>query len=287
MFKTYQTQINDALLQTVLEMGPQTLLRDACEYSLMSEGKRIRPLIVLMVADALNFKMNVMPAALSVELFHTASLIADDLPCMDNDDVRRSRASLHKKFGESTAILTSYALIAAGYREIYKNGQAMKKHDRCAGQASDTALFCIDLASQAAGIQGAVSGQFLDLFPPDQAKETIEKIIYQKTVTLFEIAFVFGWFFGGGDPSRLKELQSVAYHFGMAFQIADDVSDDVQDLKGLKETNISALLGKEEATSLFHQEMILLEQNLKELGLWTDAFQTLYLNLLDKALKGF
>ncbi|MBU6446236.1 MAG: polyprenyl synthetase family protein, partial [Verrucomicrobia bacterium] len=160
-------------------MGEKNTLRDACEYALRGGGKRLRPTIVLMIAEALGFGADAMPAALSVEFFHTASLIADDLPCMDNDDVRRNRPSLHKVFGESAAILASYALIAEGYGGIYRNS----------GNNPKAAVICLEAATRCAGISGATGGQFLDLYPPDFSFETVQKIIYQKTVTLFEISF--------------------------------------------------------------------------------------------------
>lgn len=118
-------------------------------------GKRLRPILVLMIADALGLGADVMPAALSVEFFHTASLIADDLPCMDNDDLRRERPSLHKVFGESVAILASYALIAEGYGAIARNGQ----------NCPASAVICLEAVRRAAGIRGATHGQFLDLSP--------------------------------------------------------------------------------------------------------------------------
>ena len=84
-------------------------------------------MIVLLIADALGCGLPVMEAALSVEFFHTASLIADDLPCMDNDDFRRNKPSLHKMFGETVALLASYALIAAGYERIFTSVQTLGK----------------------------------------------------------------------------------------------------------------------------------------------------------------
>ena len=89
-------KIEEELFSFVEKMGERNTLRDACGYALTNGGKRLRPLFVLMIADALGFGLDAMPAALGVEFFHTASLIADDLPCMDDDDMRRSRPSLHK-----------------------------------------------------------------------------------------------------------------------------------------------------------------------------------------------
>ena len=179
MLRKYTQRIEEGLILSVAEMGEKNRLRDSCEYSLMGGGKRIRPLLVLLIGEALEKGGDVLPSALSVEFFHTASLIADDLPCMDNDDFRRNRSSLHKEFGESVAILSSYTLIAAGYEGIYKNAVLMKKNKGLAERADAAVLFSLETAARCAGIQGATNGQFLDLFPPDQSGETIQKIIYQ------------------------------------------------------------------------------------------------------------
>lgn len=267
----YRTSIEAALRRSIEEMGEKSALRDACEYALLNEGKRLRPILVLMIADAIGLGAHVEPAALSVEFFHTASLIADDLPCMDNEDFRRERPSLHKVFGESIAILTSYALIAEGYGGIAKNSQ----------NCPSSSLICLEAARRCAGIHGATNGQVLDLFPPDTRLETIQKIIYQKTVTLFEISFIFGWIFGGGHPEKLEEVKRCAYHLGMAFQIADDLID----LFKKDRINIALALGKETAVHLFDEEMDGFVSSSKKLGLWGPQFQQIrdWLTQMQKA----
>src|SRR3989344_1352652 len=264
----YRSSIDAELHKAILVMGEKTRLREACEYALFSGGKRLRPKLVLMIAKALGHGLDAMPAALSVEFFHTASLIADDLPCMDNDDERRNRPSLHRAFEESIALLTSYTFIASGYGGIYKNGQRMKEVRGF--QANEATIRCLEIATRCAGIFGATNGQFLDLFPPDQSLETIRKIIEQKTVTLFQISFVFGWLFGGGDAVRLPLVESTAYHLGMAFQVADDIQDAERDAS---QVNIARIIWRDQAFDLFYWEMGLFEKGLKELGLWNQEFE--------------
>lgn len=258
--ESYRALIEKELSVFITQMGEKNGLRDACEYALTNGGKRLRPILVLMIANALQKNCNVMPAALSVEFFHTASLIADDLPCMDNADFRRDRPSLHKVFGENVAILASYALIAEGYGGIYKNGQ----------ENSLAAVLCLEAATRCAGINGATNGQFLDLFPPHLNLETAQKIIYQKTITLFEICFVFGWLFGGGAVGRLPDAKKCAYHLGMAFQIADDLLDEGQDGASI---NIVHVCGKERARQLFENETEQFIFFLRALKLYNDEFQ--------------
>jgi geranylgeranyl diphosphate synthase type II len=259
----YRVRVEEALRSFIETMGEKNTLRDACEYALLNGGKRIRPILVLMIADALELGKDVMAAALSVEFFHTASLITDDLPCMDDDDLRRSRPSLHKVFGESAAVLASYALIAEGYGGIYRNGL----------EGGENVLLCLEAATRCAGIRGATNGQFLDLFPPDSSLDTIRKIIYQKTVTLFEISFIFGWLFGGGKKEKLETVRKCSYHLGMAFQIADDLLDSDQDVSHQNSINIAIAIGKERALFLFEEEFNAFVCTLKELNLWSASFQ--------------
>lgn len=271
MFEKYRTRIETALAREVEQMGEPSPLRDACEYALFSGGKRFRPILVLMVADALGNDLDAMPVALSVEFFHTSSLIADDLPCMDDDDERRCRPSLHKAFPESVALLASFTFIASGYEGIYKNHALLKKHPRFAASAEKAVLHALEISTRCAGIRGATNGQFLDLFPPDNQLETVEKIIAQKTITLFQISLVLGWLFGGGDSARLKEVEQCAHHLGMAFQIADDLQDVSQDATRPC-NNIASILGLDQAASLFEREWELWKQSLMNLGLWNADF---------------
>lgn len=270
---SYRNRVEEELRRSIERMGEKNQLRDACEYALTNGGKRLRPILVLMIADALGHGLDVFPAALSVEFFHTASLIADDLPCMDDDDMRRSRPSLHKVFDEGTAILASYTLIAAGYGGVSENGKKMKENFVFGARADEASLLCLEAATRCAGIQGATNGQFLDLYPPDASLETIQKIIYQKTITLFEISFVFGWLFGGGDRGRLEEVRRCAYHLGMAFQIADDLQDSAQDAAQESAINIVFACGQQKSAEFLEKELAAFEESLKDLGLWTGSFQ--------------
>ena len=272
LLKPLKETFETFLKNNIFRLGDQNKLRDACEYALLNGGKRIRPLIVMMTAGALDNKLNVLEACLSVEYFHTASLIADDLPCMDNDDFRRSNPSLHKSYGETVALLASYALISAGYEKIFQSVQVLSKQkEPFRERANETCVIALDSAVRGAGISGAVGGQYKDLFPENKSLEEVLDVIYKKTVTLFEIAFVFGWIFGGGDLKAVERVRDAAYHFGMAFQIADDLGDMDQDSEG--SLNIGLILGKEKAYSLFEEEVEMFIQKLIKLGLMTPEFQ--------------
>lgn len=282
----YRMLVEELILKSFASLGERTKLRDACEYALTNGGKRLRPLMVLFVAEALGHGLDVSCAALSVEFFHTASLIADDLPCMDNDDERRNKPSAHRVFGESVALLASYALITAAFEKIYENSEVMKRAGTEFSPLADEAcVLALKSASRCSGIQGATGGQFLDLFPPKQDLEMITEVIYKKTITLFEVCFTFGWVFGGGDLSLLEEVKKAAWHFGMAFQIADDLADMAQDEKNQRPINMARLLGKGQTLELFSKEASLFKEALQSLNIWTPSFEEMYLMLLDHAAK--
>jgi geranylgeranyl diphosphate synthase, type II len=272
-FFYYRDRIEQEIAKSMVTFGEKTKLRDACEYALTNGGKRLRPIIVLMIAEALGHGLNVTHAALSVEYFHTASLIADDLPCMDNEDERRDKPSLHKVYGEAIALLASYALITAAFDKISKSAAAMREAPRPFSAFSDrVCAIALESAAHCSGIVGATGGQFLDLFPPNYNLETVRQVIYKKTVTLFEVSFVFGWIFGGGDLSKLNLVKKAAYHLGMAFQVADDMEDLLQDEKNQRSISMARLLGKERAMLVFEEEMRHFRAHLKELQLDTPTF---------------
>ena len=235
-----QHQFEEELKKSIPHLGCDEALLKATSYSLLNGGKRVRPLIVLSIAQALNSEHNVMPAALSVEYFHTASLIADDLPCMDNDDYRREKLALHKAFPENIALLSSYGLISAAFEQI-----ALAARGR-----PQLLSIALEEASKASGFKGATSGQFYDLYAQSPSLEELEKIYAQKTITLFEIAFLFGWIFGGGKLDQIKEVKQCAYHYGFAFQLFDDLGDREQD-----SLNMVPLIGEERAVDLLQEHV--------------------------------
>ena len=264
----YKTHIEEKLLECVPTLGEKTVLRDACEYALMNGGKRFRPALVLMIAKALGREADATQSALAVEFFHTASLIADDLPCMDNDDERREKPSVHKAYGESIALLATYALIASGYEYLAKNAKALKQaHLPFSSYSDRICLLALENATYNTGFFGATGGQFLDIFPPDLNLATIREVIHKKTVSLFEISFMLGWLYGGGDLSKLDLVKKAASHFGMAFQIADDLVDIQQDAVNGRKVNIAAVLGKEAALQMFHEESRFFQKTLHDLRL--------------------
>ncbi|MFI5334944.1 MAG: polyprenyl synthetase family protein [Chlamydiales bacterium] len=275
-FYSQKDKIEREIAKSISSFGEKNKLRDAVEYALTTGGKRFRPVIVLLIAEALQHGLDVSHAALSVEFFHTASLIADDLPCMDNEEERRGKPTVHKAFGETIALLSSYALMTAAFERIHKNAVVMHEAPPPFSSYSDRACsIALESAARCAGILGATGGQFLDLFPSDHSVETVKKVIFKKTVTLFEGAFVLGWVFGGGDLTELEIVKKAAYHFGMAFQIADDITDVLRDEKKQNEMNIVRFIGEERSLLIFKEEMHRFRQALHLLKLDTPSFEKL------------
>lgn len=278
LLSPYQNLIESKIKSALQQMGDKTPLRDACEYALLSGGKRFRPAITMIVANALGNALDVSEAALAIECFHTASLVADDLPCMDDDDERRQKPSLHKVYGEAMTLLVSYALIARGYECVAKNTIILRRFGSFADRYGTLAL---ENATFNTGILGATGGQFLDIYLPNRNIEMLRKVIHEKTVSLFEIAFVFGWLFGGGEETKLDLVKKAASHFGMAFQIGDDIGDSDQDMKNPTTANVAVILGKEKAVAMFHEELQGYQAVLKRLELDSKELESLGEALLE------
>jgi len=256
----YKTCVEKAILERIQSWNESTDLKKASEYAVLNGGKRFRPALVIMVAEALKKKHSVIEAAMAIEFFHTASLIADDLPSMDNDEYRRGQPTTHKVFGEATAILATYVLIAAGYDSIARNSRLVPNGNQIAVLAVENVAFN-------AGLKGAAGGQFLDIYPPNLTLDTLKEVIRKKTVSLFEIAFVQGWLFGGGDLEKLSFVKKGADHFGMAFQIADDFGDVDQDIVNQRQINMVTLVGREQAEEMFHVELESYRETMRSLKL--------------------
>lgn len=189
-------------------------LEESLRYGLKSPGKRLRPLLVMAMAldlkkDANAIKLS-LPAALAVELVHTYSLIHDDLPAMDNDDFRRGRLSMHRRFDEGLAILAGDTLLSEAFIE--------------AASSKYNALSITQVLAKACGRSGLVAGQAEDL-KTDTFKDWL-RINEAKTARLFQASSLMGAL-AVAQPSQ--QAEDLGYHFGMAFQIKDDL-DDAQGL---------------------------------------------------------
>lgn len=207
---------------------PERLHR-AMRYSLEAGGKRLRPVFVLATAELFGAPEDAaVPAAVAIECIHTYSLIHDDLPCMDNDDLRRGRATVHKAFDEATALLAGDALLTHAFGLLstaYATSPALAR------------ALVAELAD-AAGSRRLIGGQMEDLLAEKSASATAEQLDFihlNKTAAMIEAALVMGALVGGAGEAAQQSLRQAGRNIGLAFQIVDDVLDATAD---------SATLGK-------------------------------------------
>ncbi len=216
--KEYQAHIEKFLHEECfISDEPQKELFEAMRYSLLAGGKRLRPIFVFDFCRMCggNWKEAV-PFAAAIEMIHTYSLIHDDLPCMDNDDYRRGRLTNHKVYGEAVAVLAGDALLTAAFNFVAK-----------APFSADIRIRAVEVLSTCAGELGMVGGQVLDMQSEERqcTKQEVLDIQSRKTGALFRAACMLGVLAAGGDDSKLSAASEFATHFGLAFQIRDDVLD--------------------------------------------------------------
>ncbi|MFL5331013.1 MAG: polyprenyl synthetase family protein [Gemmataceae bacterium] len=209
----------DATLATLLESAagiPQTL-REAMAYSLLAPGKRLRPKLVLAACQAAGGKPGeALAAGAAVEMVHTYSLIHDDLPAMDDDDVRRGRPTCHKIYGEAMAILAGDALLTLAFEVL------------ASGYAPPIAAACCKELARGAGASGMVGGQVLDLAwekRTDGQVDDLQAVHEAKTGALFRAALRIGGLVAQANPAVVVSLDRFGQAFGLMFQITDDLLD--------------------------------------------------------------
>jgi geranylgeranyl diphosphate synthase type II len=207
----------------------KSVISQAMRYSVMAGGKRLRPIFVILGAEIFGLKKEkVIPAACAVEYLHTYSLIHDDLPAMDNDDLRRGKLTSHKKFGEAAAILAGDALLTESFNLLTQ-----------VGVANDRIVKAIKIFSYYSGYKGMIFGQAEDTIETGKwnaknislCKKRLEFIHINKTSALIKASLLIGGVLAGAKDSDLKLLEKYAHNIGLAFQIADDILDVYADKK--------------------------------------------------------
>jgi geranylgeranyl diphosphate synthase, type II len=267
--KKYQNLINNYIKDSYLPSIKNKKLRDIISYSL-DKGKRLRSMIVLDISYSISGKY-LFDMAMSVEILHTASLILDDLPCMDNDDLRRNKPSIHKKYGEKTAKIVAYFLLFESYNLI-------NKYNNLDQYNSFNNIFQ-ELCKQNSL---ASYGQFFDLNHNGLLKKCIKKDdINLKTSPFFSVAFIGGYLLAGGEYKNINLIKKCALYFSNFFQIYDDFNDEIEDQEG---TNINQviLFGKKKALEIFNRDIGLFNNITKTLNLNTELFSEIIEYLKNK-----
>jgi geranylgeranyl diphosphate synthase type II len=227
--KKHQALIDSAIRDCLPREGTRpAVLHEAMHYCVLNGGKRIRPILCLAAAETFGIEtaQALLPAA-AVELYHCSTLVHDDLPCMDNDELRRGKPTCHVKFGAANAVLTGDALMIQAFQILAEYGNPR---------------LSIELA-RSAGSLGVIAGQVEDLAAESQtpSPELIEFIHMNKTAVLIRSAVRMGAIIGGADEAEMECLSLYGEKIGMAFQIADDILD---------ETSTDTILGKPAGSDL-------------------------------------
>jgi geranylgeranyl diphosphate synthase type II len=219
--------VERALAGAVVETGaPAGRLFEAMRYSLLAGGKRLRPVLALAACEAVGGSCEVaIGFACAIEMIHTYSLIHDDLPCMDDDDLRRGRPTNHKVYGEAIATLAGDALLTDAFLVLAKS--AVKSDAGSASVPPAALLATVAELAEAAGSAGMVAGQVIDLLGEGRTM-TVEELEYlhrRKTGALFIAAVRGGARLGGAGQPELEALEAYARALGLAFQVIDDILD--------------------------------------------------------------
>ena len=229
MENKYLSMIEDYLPQLLpaIECSEQSVIK-SLRYSLLLPGKRLRPTLLLAFCDLCGGDINAaLPYACAVEMIHAYSLIHDDLPCMDNDDLRRGKPSNHIVFGEDIALLAGDALQSLAY-EVMLSDSAIESFGVKGAKAAG-------ILAKASGATGMVGGQVIDLETEGKnpTLETIKEMYSKKTGMLIKAPCLMGCVLAGADEEKLKAAEVYAEKIGLAFQIVDDILDIVSDTKTL------------------------------------------------------
>ena len=223
----------DKKLDEYMQISYPEEIFKAMKYTLMLPGKRLRPIMCLETARVLGADIErLLPAACAIEMLHVQSLIHDDLPCMDNDDYRRGQPSNHKVFGEANAVLAGDALLTYAPQIIIEKSKDLTQ---------EQILKILHEYTKFAGAYGLIAGQVVDIESEGgklerSAEETLDFIHLNKTAVLFRLAVRIGAIGANADNRTISEFDNFAKKFGLAFQIYDDIMDEISTFDELGKT---------------------------------------------------
>jgi geranylgeranyl diphosphate synthase type II len=287
------SKIIDADLQNNPNFMPFLLLHDPVREAsrlAVSNGKRLRSSITGTISRFQNRNFLIF-----IEYVHAASLVVDDLPCMDNDETRRGQATVHKKFGEHVAQLVAYNLMITALKH-FSDGLQLAMDSYSEEQRREIYIRINKEINDNLGHQGIGGGQYLDLImgrkeiqtcPPRERRDMILKLIKLKTGCLFGISFVLGWIARGGDISAIETMREAGYNFGICYQIIDDIRDaDSDSEKNGGVNNICKYYTRNEIIDMFSEKLSHLGKVITKYNLWTPIMKELYDYLLDSFRGG-
>lgn len=282
--KDYIKEINTILAKSLeTNLKHDSMIKASVVYSLLNEGKRIRPLLFMLVLEAYGIDYRKYKNVIcAIEMIHTYSLVHDDLPALDNDSLRRGKPTVHVRFNEATAILCGDSLLTDAFYQLSTTNDD-----------AEIVLQLIKVLSYSAGSNGMIHGQAMDLELVEKNEYTdfkdIEKSYHHKTGTLFQAALAMAAIVARKDPSKFIQIGS---HLGQAFQIQDDILEKTRDTMQIgkstdsdeKNNKITAVshLGLENAEILVEKYINKIEDLISQLGLADSKFHLLILEIANR-----
>jgi len=213
-YQRYFDEVEQALQGLFCGQQPYDRLQEAMRYSLLAGGKRVRPVLALAFCQMLGGEpAEALPLACALELVHTYSLIHDDLPCMDDDDMRRGRPTCHTVYGEATAVLAGDALLAEAFRMIAE----------APGLSCEQKTEAVGILARACGGDGMVAGQLLDVEQIAANEDELRLLCRLKTGAMIQAAAELGCVAAGASPETRPVAAAYGGHIGLAFQVRDDM----------------------------------------------------------------
>ncbi len=281
----YVKLVDEKSISFINTLNVADYLKQSMMYSFTAGGKRVRPLLLLIIIEAFNADvLKGINTACALEFIHTSSLIHDDLPAMDNDDYRRGKLTNHKVFGDATAILAGDALLVNAFELITKDPLL----------SFDVKIDLINQLAKSSGANGMMGGQQLDIENENKVLdlEILLKINAHKTGKLIECALVSGAIIAKQSQDVIDILKEAAYHIGVAFQIKDDVLDVVgntdiigkpinSDEKNHKYTYVS-LLGLDDSNKALQQHYEKALRLIHKLNIRYELIETAFKMIIDR-----
>lgn len=261
---TLKQQI-DQSLEWILARYPDSELKEAIQYSLLSDGKRFRPILGALMLKGFGIDpSNYLDFFCAVEMIHCYSLIHDDLPSMDNDDIRRGKPTLHKAYNEGKALLAGDALLTEAFNVIAQSS----------GVDAETKVNMIQALASNAGLDGMCYGQWIDMYANHESKDAIMEVAGYKTAALIGVPVSFARYIA--KSMQIQQTAFFSYNLGMLFQILDDIQDGDGIVKAIG-MDKSKELAKEIETEMW-DNLTKIIGDFSELKQWIEEFLGKYGN---------
>ena len=295
--------VNDFIEQELYQTIPNDKIKEMTIHALTG-GKRLRSILGLIIGKKIQqrngYSLNLSKCIVFIESLHNVSLIIDDIPCMDNDKFRRGSETIHYKYGIRAAQILSSYILAKSFKLLYSNIKEIQDKDVIEPSIlEDNIIEIYRNINRNLGIMGAAGGQFIDTCPINpfmdkeeyiskySSKADLEELIYLKTTTFYEIAFITPFLLSGGNKEHLSDLRKAVRYFGLFFQLSDDFEDVEQDSTRDNECNPNFVVkfGYLKAEELFYKSIDCFKSMMLKLDIYDPVFDEIIDYLIIKVKK--